>query len=156
MEKQKVATLVVRSLAFGHNGNIPQQYTCEGENINPPIEISNVPEGTETLALIMEDPDAPRGVFVHWLLWDLAPHQSIVEKTNQGTSGRNSFGKLGYGGPCPPSGTHRYYFRVFALDNSPGLASGADKGSLLNAMRDHIIAKGELMGLYSKMNKSNL
>jgi len=156
MEKQKLKTLVVRSVAFGHNGNIPLQYTCEGENINPPIEISNVPAETETLALIMDDPDAPRGIFVHWLLWGLAPHSTIVEKTNQGVSGTNSFGKIGYGGPCPPSGTHRYYFRVFALDNSPDLEPRADKDTLLDAMRGHIIAKGELMGLYSKKNKSNL
>src|SRR6185503_10473075 len=109
-----------------------------------------------TLALIMEDPDAPRGIFVHWLLWDLAPHNSIVEKTHEGISGKNDFGKIGYGGPCPPSGTHRYYFRVFALDNSPDLQTGADKDTLLGAMKGHIIAKGELMGLYSKKNKSNL
>ena len=156
MEKQKVGKLVVRSVAFSHNGNIPLQYTCEGENFNPPIEISDIPDATETLALIMEDPDAPRGIFVHWLLWDLAPHNSIVEKTHEGISGKNDFGKIGYGGPCPPSGTHRYYFRVFALDNSPDLQTGADKDTLLGAMKGHIIAKGELMGLYSKKNKSNL
>ena len=156
MEKEKVRTLAVRSVAFSHNGNIPLQYTCEGENFNPPIEIDDVPDDTETLALIMEDPDAPRGVFVHWLLWDLPPDSSINERTNQGISGRNDFGKIGYGGPCPPSGTHRYFFTVYALDNSPELESGADKEALLDAMKGHTLAKGELMGLYSKKNKSNL
>ena len=156
MEKEKVRTLAVRSVAFSHNGNIPLQYTCEGENFNPPIEIDDVPDDTETLALIMEDPDAPRGVFVHWLLWDLPPHSSIIERTNQGISGRNDFGKIGYGGPCPPSGTHRYFFTIYALDNAPELESGADKEALLDAMKGHTLAKGELMGLYSKKNKSNL
>jgi len=156
MEKQKVQTLMVRSIAFGHNGNIPLQYTCEGENFNPPIEISNIPRETETLALIMEDPDAPRGIFVHWVLWNLSPHSLIAERTNQGTSGRNSFGKIGYGGPCPPSGTHRYFFRIYALDNSPELDRSTDKDKLLDAMRGHVIAEGELMGLYCKKNKSNL
>ena len=156
MEKEKVATLVVRSIAFSHNGHIPLQYTCEGENFNPPIEISNVPRETKTLALVMEDPDAPRGVFVHWVLWDLSPHSSRAEKTNQGISGKNGFGKIGYGGPCPPSGTHRYFFKVYALDNSPQLEGGADKDALHAAIMGHIIAEGELMGLYSKKNKSNL
>ena len=156
IEKEKLGTLVVRSVAFGHNGHIPLQYTCEGENFNPPIEIGDVPVETETLAIIMEDPDAPRGIFVHCVLWDLAPHCSIAEKTNQGISGKNSFGKTGYGGPCPPSGTHRYYFRVYALDKSLDLDSAADKHRLLEAMEDHILAKGELMGLYSKKNQSNL
>lgn len=156
MEKEKVATLIVRSVAFSHNGHIPLQYTCEGENFNPPIEIGNVPRESETLALIMEDPDAPRGLFVHWVVWDLPPHSSIVENTNQGISGKNGFGKIGYGGPCPPSGTHRYFFRVYALDYSPDLEPGADKHALLDAIRDHILAEGELMGLYGKKNKSNL
>ena len=99
MEKEKIGILEVRSIAFRQNGNIPLQYTCEGENFNPQIDISAIPGGTETLALIMEDPDAPRGIFVHWLLWDLPPNSSIAEKTNQGTSGKNSFGKTGYGWP---------------------------------------------------------
>jgi len=156
MEKEKISTLRVQSIAFSHNGHIPPQYTCEGENFNPAVEISNVPPDTKTLALIMEDPDAPRGIFVHWLLWNLTPHNPIVEKTNQGISGKNSFGKIGYGGPCPPSGTHRYYFRVYALDVALDLETGANKDSLIEAMKDHILASGELMGLYSKKGKNNL
>ena len=155
-QKEKVRNLVVRSVAFSHNGHIPPKYTCEGENCNPPVEISDIPPQTRSLALIMEDPDAPRGIFVHWLLWNLTPHNPIAEKTNQGISGTNGFGKIGYGGPCPPSGTHRYFFRVFALDINLDIETAADKNLLVEAMNDHIIAKGELMGLYCKKNKSNL
>ena len=156
MQKEKIGTLEVRSVAFSHNGHIPLQYTCEGENFNPQIEVGNVPDGTESLALIMEDPDAPRGLFVHWLLWNLPPRSPVAEKTNQGISGRNNFGKTGYGGPCPPSGTHRYFFRAYALDRSLDLETGAEKDLLLEAMKDHVLATGELMGLYCKKNKSNL
>ena len=155
-QKEKIVNLAIRSMAFDHNGHIPSKYTCEGENCNPPLGITDTPPQTKSLALIMEDLDAPRGIFVHWLVWNLAPHNSITEKTNQGISGTNSFGKIGYGGPCPPSGTHRYFFRVFALDTTLDMEAGADKDALIEAMKDHIIAKGEIMGLYSKKNKSNL
>jgi len=155
-EKEKIKSLVIRSIAFSHNGHIPPKYTCEGENFNPPIEVSDTPPQTKSLALIMEDLDAPRGIFVHWLVWNLTPHNPITEKTKQGISGTNSFGKTGYGGPCPPSGTHRYFFRVYALDRNLDIEAGADKELLLEAMKDHIITKGELMGLYGKKNKSNL
>ena len=155
-QKEKIRNLTIRSRAFAHNGQIPSKYTCEGENCNPPVEITDTPPQTKSLALIMEDLDAPRGIFVHWLVWNLAPHNSITEKTNQGIAGTNSFGKIGYGGPCPPSGTHRYFFRVFALDTTLDIDTGADKEALIEAMKDYIIAKGEIMGLYSKKNKSNL
>lgn len=143
-------TLEVRSTVFSQNGHIPAVYTCEGEDINPPLEIGNIPQNTKTLAIIMEDPDAPMGTFDHWLVWNIPPNAAITERSNPGISGTNSFGKTGYGGPCPPSGVHRYYFRVYALDNELNLLAGADKKTLLQAMEGHILCQGELMGRYSK------
>lgn len=142
--------LEVRSVAFSHNGHIPPLYTCEGEDINPPLEVSNIPEQTKTLALIMEDPDAPNGTFDHWLVWDIAPNEAIAERSNLGISGTNSFGKTGYGGPCPPSGTHRYFFRFYALDTKLNLPAGSDKRTLQQAMEGHVLAEGALMGNYKK------
>lgn len=142
--------LTVKSTAFSHNGHIPPLYTCEGEDINPPLEIQNIPEGTKTLAIIMDDPDAPRGVFDHWLLWNISPNEAIAERSAPGTSGTNSFGKSGYGGPCPPSGTHRYFFKVFALDAELDLVAGTGKKELLKAMEGHILSEAEIMGLYQK------
>jgi Raf kinase inhibitor-like YbhB/YbcL family protein len=141
--------LVVECPEFNQNGHIPLQYTCDGENINPPVEISNIPADAKTLALIMEDPDAPSGTFIHWLLWNFYPQDKIMEKTSFGVSGINSFGRTGYAGPCPPSGTHRYYFKVFALDRELTIVAGEDKKSLLEAMEGHVLATGELMGRYS-------
>jgi Raf kinase inhibitor-like YbhB/YbcL family protein len=142
--------LVVQSVAFAQNGHIPAKYACDGENINPPIEISDIPEGTKSLAIIMEDPDAPGGLFTHWLLWNIPPQEQIAEKTNQGVSGMNDFGKTGYGGPCPPSGSHHYYFKVFALDRELTITAGESKAALLEYMTDHILATGELMAIYRR------
>ncbi|MBC7946309.1 MAG: YbhB/YbcL family Raf kinase inhibitor-like protein [Chitinophagaceae bacterium] len=144
--------LIIHSPVFGHNGHIPFQYTCEGENYNPPIEVEDMPPGTKTLAVIMEDPDAPKGTFDHWIVWNLPPNEAIFERSNQGMNGTNSFGNTGYGGPCPPSGTHRYYFRIFALDTELTLPAGAGKQDLKDAMDGHILAKGEIMGRYKKRN----
>ena len=138
------------STVFSHNGHIPLKYTCEGENINPPLEVENIPDNTKTLALTVEDPDAPRGVFTHWVVWNISPNETIPEGNNPGINGTNSFGKTGYGGPCPPSGVHRYFFRVFALDDELDLSAGSTKEELLNAMKGHIIATAELMGVYQK------
>jgi len=138
----------VYSTAFSHNGHIPPRYTCEGENINPPLEINNIPEEAKTLALIVEDPDAKD--FVHWLVWNISPNEAIAEKSNSGINGINDFGKTGYGGPCPPSGSHRYFFRAFALDIELDLLAGADKNALNDAMKGHILDKAELMGHYQK------
>jgi Raf kinase inhibitor-like YbhB/YbcL family protein len=114
------------------------------------VVITHIPHETKSLALIMEDPDAPKGNFVHWVVWNISPHEAIGEGSNPGISGTNSFGKTGYGGPCPPSGSHRYFFRVYALDKQLDLPPGSDKDALLAAMQDHILEKGELMGLYQK------
>jgi len=142
--------LLVRSVAFSHNGHIPKKYSCDGDNINPPLEVSNVPSNTKSLALIMEDPDAPRGVFDHWLMWNIPPNAAIPENANPGQSGTNSFGDQAYGGPCPPSGVHRYFFKVFALDSELDLQAGADKTRLREAMKEHVISSGELMAHYSR------
>jgi Raf kinase inhibitor-like YbhB/YbcL family protein len=142
--------LKIRSVAFNHGGYIPPRYTCEGENVNPPLEISDIPEDTKTLALIVEDPDAPRGVYDHWLAWNIPPNKAIEENTRPGISGKNSFGNTGYGGPCPPSGSHRYFFKIYALDSYLDIQAGADKKTLQEAMRNHVLGSGELMGHYQK------
>ena len=138
------------STVFSQNGHIPPRYTCEGENINPPLKAENIPEGTKTLALIVEDPDAPRGTFDHWIVWNISPNEAIAEGKGPGINGTNGFGKTGYGGPCPPSGVHRYFFRVFALDDELDLPAGSKKADLLDAMKGHVLATAELMGFYQK------
>jgi Raf kinase inhibitor-like YbhB/YbcL family protein len=150
MPRENDSSLRVRSVAFSHGGHIPPKYTCEGENINPPLEIEGLPENTKTIALIVEDPDAPRGVYDHWLVWNIPPNEAIAENSVPGISGRNSFGNTGYGGPCPPSGSHRYYFKIYALDGELNIPAGADKKTLEQAMQDHILAEAELMGFYQK------
>lgn len=150
MESTTNAVLTVRCVAFSQGGHIPPQYSCEGENINPPLIIGDFPEGTRSLAIIMEDPDAPNGTFDHWLVWNIPPNEPVAENSVPGISGRNSFGNTGYGGPCPPSGQHRYFFRVYALDGDLDLLAGADKEALHAAMEGHVLASGELMGYYKK------
>src|ERR1044071_9894993 len=145
MPRQQNAELRVRSVAFSHGGHIPPKYTCEGENINPPLEVTGYPPETKSLALVVEDPDAPRGVYDHWLVWNVSPNEAIPENSNPGVIGKNSFGKAGYGGPCPPSGSHRYFFKVFALDANLEIDPGSDKKTLQEAMKDHVVASGELM-----------
>lgn len=143
--------LLVESVAFCQGGEIPKKYSCEGENINPPIEVKGFSEKTQTLAIILEDPDAPRGIFDHWLVWNILIHeQPIAENSILGVNGRNSFGKNGYDGPCPPTGAHRYFFRVYALDTSLNLPEGSDKKALKAAMQNHILETGELMAYYKK------
>ena len=137
-------------LPFGHMEYIQSKYTCEGEDVSPRIEISGVPEGTKSLAVIVDDPDAPVGVFVHWVVWNLRVG-NIEEGTSDGTVGTNDFGRLGYNGPCPPPGKpHRYFFKVYALDTMLELEEGATKQELLNAMEGHILDKAEYIGLYKR------
>jgi len=152
--KTTANTLTVYSTVFSHKGHIPSEYTCDGKDINPPLEVENIPEGTKSLALIMEDPDAPRGTFDHWLVWNISPNEAISEQTNPGISGTNDFGKTGYGGPCPPSGLQRYFFKVYALDTKLELLAGADKKTLLETMNGHILSEGEIMGLYQRKKTS--
>lgn len=142
--------LRITSPAFEDGAYIPAKYTCDGENINPPLTIEQIPHSVQTLAIIMEDPDAPKGVFDHWLVWNIERTGMIGENTLPGVSGRNSSGKTGYLGPCPPSGSHRYFFQVYALDIVLTLEPGADKQELEKAIDGHSIATGSLMGYYRK------
>ena len=142
--------LEVRSTAFTQGGTIPPKYTCEGENVNPPLEIGGYPPGTKSLAVIVEDPDAPHGVYDHWIVWNIPPRGRINENSRPGVTGKNSFGNTNYGGPCPPSGSHRYYFKVYALDSELDIQAGSDKKALQNAMKKHVLSSGELMAHYQK------
>jgi Raf kinase inhibitor-like YbhB/YbcL family protein len=153
MSNNKPGSLVISSSAFENEGIIPPKYTCDGEEINPPLHVENIPDGTQTLAIVVEDPDAPKGTYDHWLVWNIPPESIIAENRIPGISGKNSAGKTGYHGPCPPSGYHRYYFHVFALDSSLDLPAGTDKKTLQEAMKPHVLAKGSIMGRYKKQGK---
>jgi Raf kinase inhibitor-like YbhB/YbcL family protein len=137
--------------AFRHETRIPSKYTCDGDDVSPPLAISGVPDGTETLALIVDDPDAPSGTWDHWIAYDIPVSETIPEGVaTLGSPGRNSWGRSGYGGPCPPSGTHRYFFTVYALDVTLGLEAGAKKQALLEALEGHVLAEATLLGRYSR------
>ena len=140
----------LESLDFENQGFIPKKFTCDGEDINPGLIIEDVPEGTKRLALIMEDPDAPMGTWVHWIVFNIPVTDIIEENSVPGIQGINDFRKLEYGGPCPPSGTHRYFFRLYALDEKLSLKEGCTKKELEEAMEGHILATAELVGLYAR------
>jgi len=142
--------LKVKSPSFEHNGLIPRKYTCDGEDLNPPLKIEDVPEGTQSLALTVDDPDAPMGTWDHWVVWNIMPANEIKENTVPGVEGVNDFRRHSYGGPCPPGGTHRYYFKVYALDTKLNLGANSRKKDLEKAMQEHVLAKGELIGRYSR------
>ncbi len=141
--------LKITSPAFENEGDIPEKYSCDGEGINPPLHIEGLPHETQTLALIVEDPDAPGKIFDHWIVWSIDAKPTIEENTTPGIVGKNGAGKTGYHPPCPPSGTHRYFFYVFALDTDLDLPTGSTKQELNEAMNGHIIAQGTLMGKYA-------
>jgi Raf kinase inhibitor-like YbhB/YbcL family protein len=143
-------TLTIKSPEFSDNGMIPAKYTCSGSNINPELTIKDIPNETRSLALIVEDPDAPSGTFDHWIMWNIPVKEKIEENSAPGTQGKNGKNENRYMGPCPPSGTHHYHFRIYALSNKLDLPAGSDKKALLNAMEGNIIGKGELTGLYKK------
>ena len=138
---------------------IPDRYTCKGQDISPALLWAGMPEGSRSLALICDDPDAPMGIWVHWVIYNIPVEgsglpedvpSSISTLDNGTTQGTNSWGRIGYGGPCPPSGTHRYYFRLYAIDNALDLEPGATKAQVLSAMEGHVLDECELMGRYSK------
>lgn len=148
----------IYSSQFKHNEILPAPYTCDGRDISPPLFWIDVPEGTKSLALIVDDPDASRGAFVHWMMWNL-PATSTglpeavpkLEKLPDGSiQGISDFGRVGYDGPCPPTGKHRYFFKLYALDRILDLGSHAKKIDLENAIRGHIIAKSEMIGIYQR------
>lgn len=151
-------SLVITSTAFKQEGMIPSQYTCDGADISPQLAWTNVPDGVKSFALICDDPDAPVGDWVHWVIYNLpADAREIAEKLNNveklpngALHGKNDFNKFGYGGPCPPGGTHRYFFKLYALDTVLNLTGAVTKKTLLEAMKGHILAQGELMGKYKR------
>jgi hypothetical protein len=141
------------SPVFENNGAIPQKYTCDGENINPPLKISEVPEGAKSLALIVDDPDAPMGTWVHWLVWNIDPSASSIDENSVPagtTEGMNSSKTNSYIGPCPPSGIHHYHFKLYALDKMIDLNNSSTKENLEKAMEGHILDWVELFGLYQR------
>jgi hypothetical protein len=142
--------LTVKSQSFGQNQKIPRKFTCDGEDVNPSLKIEHVPPEAKSLVLIVDDPDAPGGTWDHWVVWNIVPTERVEENTVPGTQGLNSFGKQSYGGPCPPSGTHRYFFKVYALDTELKLPSSSRKKDVEKAMQNQMLAKGELVGLYSR------
>jgi hypothetical protein len=141
----------ITSSVFEHQGNIPKQYTCDGEDISPPLSFINIPAGTRSLALIVDDPDAPAKTWVHWVVFNIPPETDEITQNTipvKAQEGITDFQNIGYGGPCPPSGTHRYFFKLYALDTILQLDSGASKEEVLSAMRGHILQQAELVGLY--------
>lgn len=151
MEKSVAPTsLSISSTAFAAGGMIPSKYTCDGANVNPPLDIEGIPDNAKSLALIVDDPDAPAGTWVHWVVWNIPVASHLNENEAPGTQGTNDFNRRNYGGPCPPSGTHRYFFKVYALDAMLNLPDNTGKSQLLKAMEGHIVASGELMGLYQR------
>ncbi len=155
---------MLRSSAFENRDEIPERYTCEGDDISPPLTWQNVPEGTESLVLIVDDPDAPNGTFTHWVVYNIPPLTNALpegfsprEDQAEGAQedlreGRNDFGKVGYGGPCPPTrdDAHRYHFRLYALDTNLNLAPGANRGQLFELMHDHVLDETELVGAFER------
>lgn len=154
----KIVKFELTSTAFRAGEMIPPKYTCDGPDVSPPLAWTGVPQGAQSFALIVDDPDAPRGIWVHWVLYDIPAQESSLPEAmpsdpqlkNGARNGRNDFQRLGYGGPCPPSGTHRYFFKLYALDKKLGLPSGATKAEVLKAMEGHILGQAELMGTYKR------
>lgn len=150
--------MTLQTSAFSHGEAIPRVYSCDGENVSPPLRWSDAPDGTKSFALIMDDPDAPGGTFVHWVYYDIpAAIQEVPKGVDNkakpsagGTQGKNSFGKVGYGGPCPPGGEHRYFFKLYALDSQLNLEPGISKSELLKAMEGHILEETQIMGTYAR------
>ncbi len=146
------------SSAFNDGDMIPKVYTCDGEDVSPPLEWHSVPDGAKSMAIICDDPDAPVGTWVHWVYYDLPTEpehlpENVAPKehpVNGGVQGINDFRKVGYGGPCPPGGTHRYYFKIYALNTMLDLSPGATKAQLLKAMEGHVLGQAQLMGTYQR------
>jgi len=153
-----LATLSLSSTSFQPGGKIPSQYTCDGADSSPQLSWPAPPASTKSFALIMTDPDAPGGTFIHWVLYDIPAVTrelpvgvpKLGQLSDNSRQGKNDFGKIGYGGPCPPGGTHHYVFSLYALDTTLGLPAGASRSQVESAMKGHVLARGELTGLYSR------
>lgn len=151
--KVKNINMKLTSPAFENNQSIPERYTCDGEDINPPLQMTEIPEGAKSLVLIVDDPDAPLGTWSHWIVWNIDPSTSLIEENSLpegAVQGKNSFGKQSYGGPCPPIGTHRYFFKLYALDKMLELDSFSKKEEVEKSMEGHILDRVELVGLYQR------
>ncbi|MGP8216623.1 MAG: YbhB/YbcL family Raf kinase inhibitor-like protein [Bacteroidia bacterium] len=148
--KNEIKTLNISSEAFENGHLIPSKYTCDGENVNPQLEIGNIPEKTKSLVLIIDDPDAPLRTWIHWLVWNVSPARKIKMKSIPGIEGMNDFMQHHYGGPCPPSGMHHYHFKIYALDDMLYLNENATVHDVEKAMSLQVVAFGELIGLYKK------
>ena len=152
------ASMELKSSAFQPGAMIPAKYTCDGEDISPPLNWSDPPAGTKSVALISDDPDAPVGTWVHWVMWNIPASTRALEENlpkkaslpNEARQGTTDFRRIGYGGPCPPSGTHRYFFKLYALDATLNLPASTTKKDLENAMQGHILAQAELIGKYHR------
>jgi len=147
---QEGANMRITSPAFEHNAFIPVKFSCQGKGANPPLAIEGVPKEAKSLALIVDDPDAPGGDFVHWVVYDAPVTDRVEEDSVFGKQGLNSLGKLGYVSPCPPTGVHRYFFKIYALDTLLNLKAGISKSDLEKAMAGHILDQAQLVGLYQK------
>jgi hypothetical protein len=140
----------ITTTAFEPQRPIPTKYTCDGEDVNPELTIGDIPSEAKSLVLIVDDPDAPGKTWLHWLVYDIEPTTSISEDSVPGQEGKNDFSRTSYGGPCPPGGEHRYFFRLYALDTTLELGGGADRSTVEKAMDGHVLASAELMGTYSR------
>jgi len=152
-EERKMGNLSIESAAFPHNGMIPAAHTCDGADTSPPLSIRNVPAKAKTLALIVDDPDAPGKTWVHWVVWNIGADTAEIPSNTVpagALQGKNDFGKPAYGGPCPPSGTHRYFFKLYALDAALPLKAGATKAQIEEAMKGRVLEKAERIGLYRR------
>ena len=152
-------SFALKSTAFSNGGEIPRKYTCSGEDVSPALNWTDAPAHARSLALIADDPDAPAGTWTHWILWNIPAHSTSLPEgvpatealDNGARQGRNDFGRIGYGGPCPPPGRpHRYFFRLYALDSVLDLKSGAGRSELESAMKPHIVAHTEWMGMFKR------
>ena len=148
----EVISMKLTSPAFENNGKIPSEYTCDGSDTSPELNIADVPKSAKSLVLINDDPDAPVGTWDHWIVFNIPPNTARISRGEEpaGIGGKNSWGRTGYGGHCPPSGVHRYFFKLYALDTMLNLKEGATKKDIEKAMQGHIIAKTELMGTYKR------
>jgi len=150
----KKSMLTIHSPLFADGQKFPKKYACDGENISPPLVISNISENVKSLAILMHDPDAVGGDFTHWIIWNIFPAGGTLEilegEKGLGVEGANDTGQIGYTGPCPPSGTHRYFFKIFALDGIIDLPEGSGRAQLEGAMHGHILDSGEMMATYKR------
>ncbi len=150
--------MTIKSSAFNNGKSIPSQYTCDGKDINPQLMFSDVPESAKNLALVMDDPDSPTGIWTHWLLWNISPNTKEISegKVPRGAiQGETTFGVSHYGGPCPGKGNHRYFIKLYALDTILNIPAGTVKDKLIETMKGHIIAEAEMYGWYERKKQDN-